>query len=503
MRVAIVGGGVAGLALANKLSANEAVMVTIFDTGQKRLGGRASSRTIDQYSFDHCLQYVTTGTGTADVDRDDEFERYLKNAALRGELVIADNERYGRLLSNEGFRSFNDSKVRYVSEDGFVNFIERLESEILKNEKNRIERPQWVGSMKQKVKNGPWTLGNTKESKSRNYREFGEFDVVVIAHNGKCAYNLMQTAKSEEENNGAQHPSPKILAALKASFGVKTREELYKKRELVLSSVWSVNVVIENLDSDDGVVLKALDAFDGAHVSDNERVAYVGNNTLKRKKNLALMGKKREITILSTPLYGRENKVPQENIPKDVAERVTNELVFELENLLRIPRGSLADNIIFSKPQLWGAANPLTFVSKDFLFDVEQNLGVCGDWLFKNENNTPSVQTAMNSGWKLADEIIAQQQILTNGTSSATKNKSALDVRWQPVKNASAISIQVEGCEIKDPPPPTTTTTSNTRGNNRMNNNNNNNNNNRTKKKPRAAAVVVVRPRALSRLLAF
>ena len=87
----------------------------------------------------------------------------------------------------------------------------------------------------------------------------------------------MKTAVNTENAN----ESPKILQALKASFGIKPREVLYKKRELVLSSIWSVNVAIGNLDEE---TMQKLDAFDGAHVVENERLAYIGNNTLKKEE---------------------------------------------------------------------------------------------------------------------------------------------------------------------------------------------------------------------------
>ena len=122
---------------------------------------------------------------------------------------------------------------------------------------------------------------------------------------GKCAFNLMKTAVNTENAN----ESPKILQALKASFGIKPREVLYKKRELVLSSIWSVNVAIGNLDEE---TMQKLDAFDGAHVVENERLAYIGNNTLKKKKKKKKKKTEtvREITLLSTPLYGKRNKCP-------------------------------------------------------------------------------------------------------------------------------------------------------------------------------------------------
>ena len=164
---------------------------------------------------------------------------------------------------------------------GFAAFVRHLEDSFLdvaSDNKNKIERPQWVGSMR-KCGNKKWVFANTQDQTRKNYRELGEYDFVVIESfdNGKCAFNLMKTAVNTENAN----ESPKILQALKASFGIKPREVLYKKRELVLSSIWSVNVAIGNLDEE---TMQKLDAFDGAHVVENERLAYIGNNTLKEEE---------------------------------------------------------------------------------------------------------------------------------------------------------------------------------------------------------------------------
>ena len=53
--VAVVGGGMAGLAAAQRLARGHGVPVTLFDQGQ-RSGGRASSRDFAELSFDHGAQ---------------------------------------------------------------------------------------------------------------------------------------------------------------------------------------------------------------------------------------------------------------------------------------------------------------------------------------------------------------------------------------------------------------------------------------------------------------
>ena len=442
-KIAIIGGGVSGLACAQRLAAESESSIdsiVVFDTGNRTCGGRISSRMDKKngYEFDHAAQYFSVK------DNKTEFAEYCREATKRGELyAIDDLSRYGILMREEDgeeqqyvFRRFEDELVRYASKDGFRAFIKHLEESVLdvaSDRKNRIERPQWVGSM-QKTNSNTWLLANTQDRSRKNYRELGEYDFVVIAHNGKCAFNLMKTAV----NNNAEkkNESPKILSALKASFGIKTREALYKKRELVLSSIWSANVAIGNLDED---TMQKLDAFDGAHVIENESLAYIGNNTLKKKKKDE-MNSIREITLLSTPVYGKRNKCPQEAIPAAFADKVQLDLVTELGKILGIAPNVLSNNVVFSKMQLWGAANGLTVANNEYLFDANASVGVCGDWL-TTDDQSPSVETAMRSGWRLAEALLHK----------STENQ--LQVNWKPVQNASALGLTVPGADLPDPPP--------------------------------------------------
>ena len=452
-KIAIIGGGVSGLACAQRLAAESESSIdsiVVFDTGNRTCGGRISSRMDKQsgYEFDHAAQYFSVK------DNKTEFAEYCREATKRGELyAIDDLSRYGILMREEDkqqhyvFRRFEDELVRYASKDGFRAFIKHLEESVLdvaSDRKNRIERPQWVGSM-QKANSNTWLLANTQDRSRKNYRELGEYDFVVIAHNGKCAFNLMKTAV----NNNAEkkNESPKILSALKASFGIKTREALYKKRELVLSSIWSANVAIGNLDED---TMQKLDAFDGAHVIENESLAYIGNNTLKKKKKDE-MNSIREITLLSTPVYGKRNKCPQEAIPAAFADKVQLDLVTELEKTLGIAPNVLSNNVVFSKMQLWGAANGLTVANNEYLFDANASVGVCGDWL-TTDDQSPSVETAMRSGWRLAEALLHE----------STENH--LQVNWKPVQNASALGLTVPGADLPDPPPEETDDAKNAAG---------------------------------------
>lgn len=487
-RIAIIGGGLAGLACAQRLASldsNDVIAsVSVFDTGNRNCGGRCSSR-VDRktgYEFDHAAQYFSID----DREKSEKkmFAEYCREAVERAELYAVDSGRYGVVSREDGFKAFEeDGLLRYASTDGFRAFVKRLEDSVLdvaNGQKNAIERPQWVGSMQKQPGTKKWVLANTPDQRRSNYRELGEFDFVVVAHNGKCAYNLMKTAVVSDNGDGNKtNESPKILNALKASFGIKPREALYKKRELVLSSVWSANVAIGNLDED---TIQKLDSFDGAHVIGNDCLAYIGNNTLKKKKKEKMAGI-REITLLSTPLYGKQNKCPQEAIPAAVADKVQLDLVTELEKTLGIAPSALSSNIAFAKMQLWGAANGLTVANSEYLLDANASVGVCGDWL-TSDDQAPSVETAMRSGWRLAEAIL----------NDSTENH--LRVNWKPVQNASALGLSVPGANLPDPPPEEAPPTR------RNNNNAGGSRNNASRQKQRRARKPAspTAPRAMSTL---
>jgi len=191
----------------------------------------------------------------------------------------------------------------------------------------------------------------------------------------------------------------------------------------------------------------------------------------------------REITLLSTPLYGKQNKCPQEAIPAAVADKVQLDLVTELEKTLGIAPSALSSNIAFAKMQLWGAANGLTVANSEYLLDANASVGVCGDWL-TSDDQAPSVETAMRSGWRLAEAIL----------NDSTENH--LRVNWKPVQNASALGLSVPGANLPDPPPEEAPPTR------RNNNNAGGSRNNASRQKQRRARKPAspTAPRAMSTL---
>ena len=130
-------------------------------------------------------------------------------------------------------------------------------------------------------------------------------------------------------------------------------------------------------------------------------------------------------TILSSATFAKKYKAPQEFLPDEVVDNVTNMLLEGVERSLGLKTGSLSKDVVESRLQLWGAAVPLNVWSSKssqsdnndtvdgFVYDDQYGVGVCGDWLLE-----PSIAGAWESGRRLAQHMISNQQNQENGSSS-------------------------------------------------------------------------------------
>jgi len=117
-------------------------------------------------------------------------------------------------------------------------------------------------------------------------------------------------------------------------------------------------------------------------------------------------------TLLSSAKFAKKYKGPQENLPKERVEEVTTLMIEGLERSLGLQQGSIHQGMILDKHvQLWGAAVPLNVWAQDddsessnsphsggFLFDAENGVGACGDWLLD-----PSIPGSWESGRRLSE----------------------------------------------------------------------------------------------------
>jgi hypothetical protein len=71
----------------------------------------------------------------------------------------------------------------------------------------------------------------------------------------------------------------------------------------------------------------------------------------------------------------------QENVPAEVRERVTKEILEELARCLGLPSASSLPSLLYTRVQLWGAALPQNSPGVPCIWDPQGRAGVCGDWV--------------------------------------------------------------------------------------------------------------------------
>lgn len=103
-KIAIIGAGISGLVLANKLNKN--FDVTVYDKS-RGIGGRLATRYADEYQFDHGAQYFTAKTKPFQ-----DFVKYLQ----QNEVVDVWNARFVEIKGREINKhdSWNDEYPHYI-----------------------------------------------------------------------------------------------------------------------------------------------------------------------------------------------------------------------------------------------------------------------------------------------------------------------------------------------------------------------------------------------------
>jgi predicted NAD/FAD-dependent oxidoreductase len=434
-RIAIIGGGISGLSCAKRLVDLGNNNVVVFDTGKNSVGGRCSSRNTNGIVFDHSSQYMT-------IDTNSDFKRELKQY-IDQNLIKQWNGKIVKLNSNNEIEPMidKDNTHRYVGSNGMMGVSQALSTGLT------IRRPVWVSKL-HKQQNNKWKLMQFNE-------DLGEFDVVVIAHNGKCADRLISTT-----------PNSLIHSRLKVLFGpVLPKPDRMTKMQLCSLFVGTFAVkkgVIVGMPGD----------------------AIIVNNSLPlswicctSKKIGQQHNEYESYTVISTREFAAANKVPQESIPKDKEIEVKNVLLRAFESALGLESQSIVP--ILYNIQLWGAGVPLNVYSSPFVMDSRSNIAICGDWMASSEHTTgPNIETAFMSGFKLANELIKTE--LTDVGLGATDCYQALQTH--PIGDIVP-STTISNTIIRGPPlnsiVNSQTSNNNTNSNNNNRNRNNNNNRNR------------------------
>jgi len=372
MRVGVIGGGIAGLSCARRLT-ELGLEAVVFDTGKGAPGGRCSSRRWpdDGTIADHAAQYAAATTPS--------FEAYLRG--LEGEgLARRWTGHVGNIEASGQF--VEEDSAKYVGAAGMGSVAAALARGV------DVRQDVWVppsGGL-QHLGDGGWTLRLPKSA-----GDAGRFDAVVIAHNGKCAERLTSTL-----------PAREVHALLRTRFAARLPGGGGGGR-FCLNSIYSLLVEVRP-----GAMPESID---GAFVHNHPSLRWIGNNHAKYGGGGGGGGggaQSHVWTVLSSGEFGAEHKVPQEQLQGTPTEgKVTALLLEAVEQSVGLARGELSGAVLRSRLQLWGAAVPLNRWDSPFVWDSTHRIGIAGDWCSPAAEQPSSLEAAWLSGARLAEHIAA------------------------------------------------------------------------------------------------
>ena len=374
--IGIIGGGIAGLSCAQRLQ-QLGLECTVYDTGKRGPGGRASSRIWhDGRPVDHAVQSVGASPNTA-------FHDFLR--CLEADGVVRQWSGLGT-LGESGFAP-TGGVPRYVGVGG----MDAIANELAKG--LDIRQDVWVSpssGIYEEQGSGAWCV---KESKSVIRR----FDAVVIAHNGKCAERLTSKIGSRD-----------IHTLLRTRFASAATGGDPGGGRMTLNSMYSLlfEVPVGAMPSSE-----ARCGVDGAYVTSEPALTYLGSNDAKHGGGVA--PRETEVwTVLSSGPFGKAHKVAQEQLEGSEAEaEVTGLLLAAVERACGLTKGSLANACVRSRLQLWGAAIPVNrWDGGDYLYSSAGRIGVAGDWLSPSGIGSSTVEGAWTSGKLLAEHLASAER---------------------------------------------------------------------------------------------
>jgi predicted NAD/FAD-dependent oxidoreductase len=391
-KVAVIGGGIAGLSCAQQLGGNSQYDVTVFDTGRLRPGGRCSTRQsgdapkenddfdyplLSKYRFDHVAQLISANN---DKPMLEEFQQQLSAWEKDGVVSKFPPNSVFRVVQNGNAQALNNNQDFYHGARGMGGLALAMV-----NEHTNFEMKQdvWVSpssGVRYQKNTGKWKL-------QANGKPLGIFDQLVIAHNGKCADRIM-----------SKTPAKDVHALLRVNFNPTVPAHGGKK--MTLNSIYSLTIC---LDKKTSPLSKALPVTAISAFCDHPSLRMI---TCQTRKYPDQENDEHEVwTILSSAKFAKKYKAPQEFLPEERIEEVTSLLLQAMDEVLSLG-GTLESPTI--KPlekrvQLWGAGVPLNVWNNNdgFIYDPESKVGVCGDWLVE-----PSIAGAWTSGRRLAKHLL-------------------------------------------------------------------------------------------------
>ena len=422
--VAVIGGGIAGLSCASVLQQSRMFRPTVFDTGRLRPGGRCSSRfpgdqpkddeqqmktsILSKTLFDHAAQLITLDPNNNKNNNNNNTSEFAKQVAAweKDGIVkrIPPDTVFNIVKEGASFSLYPiEDKIMYHGVHGMGS----IPLAMAKQGQFPIEQDVWVSPS-----NGVNFLQAENQWKVKGYDE--TFDYLVIAHNGKCADRLMSST-----------PAKALHSLLRVNFSPTVPQ--WGGKRMTLNSIYSLTICIKG----PSFLSDSLPCLIAGFVSDHNVLQFVSCQSRKypRDDNMEVW------TILSSPKFAKKYKAPQENLPHDLVNEVTDSMLESLESLLGLQQNSLRNSVLERRLQLWGAAVPLNTYGKDgFVWDSKFHVGVCGDWLVD-----PSIAGAWESGRRLAEYMKERPQ---KSVGLPASNKPAIFSVSQSVSKAGIGSFQ-------------------------------------------------------------
>lgn len=344
-RVAIIGGGMAGLSCAQRLTSSNtkyninqkqhSFQVTVYDTGRLRVGGRCSSRLpgdpsfheetnsqqstttttanqsiLTKYRYDHAAQVISVSM----VD-DPQFAQQVQEWERSGIVKEYPPDSIFHIVSGRSIRPIKQSETTklYYAIHGMGSIPESMAD----TDQFEIQRNVWVSPS-----NGVRHDNQTRQwSVQAKGKVLGKYDAIVIAHNGKCADRLMSTT-----------PAVDVHSKLRVSFAPTIPTSTQR---MTLNSIYSLTFATLSLSAKYKHIIPKSFIF--GYVSNNPSIRSITCQTRKFPKSNSTSNKDNSIelwTILSSPQFAKQYKAPQEFIPPETIRTVTNLLLLAFEETL-------------------------------------------------------------------------------------------------------------------------------------------------------------------------
>ncbi len=342
-RVAVIGGGLTGLACAGSL-AERGVETIVLDKGRSA-GGRLATRRVPPFTFDLGAQYFTV--------RSERFAR-LVDEWLRAGTCARWSGRVGAVAAPGEAPAPVEPSERFVGTPGMSALARHLARDLVVRTSTRVERIEPLrGRLRLYGTVGP-TGSTLAPARERSGDELGEFDAVVIAIPPAQARALL----------GEVSPSLESIAAA-----------------AVMEPCLALGVALPEGEGPSQLPFDAL--FVGRE--DRHALSWVARDSSKPGRPRGEAWVAHASASWSAAHFG------------DAPEDATRALLAELAGVLGV--GTLRP--VATAYQRWAYARPGAESSDRAWVDADARIAVGGDWASGGR-----VEGAVESGWALAERLL-------------------------------------------------------------------------------------------------